>query len=521
MVPASLAFGSISYGSTLSLPLPVTNAGSGSLTISPSIQGPSYKVLSSTPVGCLSATPSGATCTLTIEFAPVTIGPHDDSLTLTTNGNSSPIVLLNGTATGAGTEQESPLRFPSIPVGTSVFLPLPMNAVGVDTSTVDYTKSIDGASFKVAENSYNDAFCQGRVFLNGTCDLLIEFTPTAEGLHDGTLTFRPKNAAASKIKLTGSGGPSTAPQPIPKGNIFVYSEGDERVVTFNSEGVYQSQFTYLYRQPGGIAVDATSVYVKDGGGFYGSDNDPHCLLDKFDPRGFLVAQFGICTGEGPGAFDNSGVVAVDGDGNLWVTSPTYGYIQKLDSSGNFLKIICLGPTAAAAVPNCPAATKFDVVPYFIAFDAAGDIYVTNSNRDAGPSHRFLVKLDSTGKYLLSFGTVGSSPGRFNELLGPWGIAFNADGFLYVVDPGNNRVQVFSQDGIYQSQIGTGIAGWGPGQFYDPIALAFSSEGILYVTDQQNSRVEEISPAGTFLGRIGRLGSNPGELEGPYWIAIAK
>ena len=62
----------------------------------------------------------------------------------------------------------------------------------------------------------------------------------------------------------------------------------------------------------------------------------------------------------------------------------------------------------------------------------------------------------------SGGEKGSAPG---QLSGPSGLDFDADDNLYVVDGLNNRVQVFSKDGAFQS--GWGSQGSGPGQFQMP------------------------------------------------------
>ena len=44
-----------------------------------------------------------------------------------------------------------------------------------------------------------------------------------------------------------------------------------------------------------------------------------------------------------------------------------------------------------------------------------------------------------GVLVHEFGEKGSHPGRFSE---PWGICIDDNAVVYVVDSGNNRVQVF-------------------------------------------------------------------------------
>ena len=46
---------------------------------------------------------------------------------------------------------------------------------------------------------------------------------------------------------------------------------------------------------------------------------------------------------------------------------------------------------------------------------------------------------TSGEFVHSFGKEGSGRGDLNN---PYGIAINQDGFVFVCDEGNNRIQVF-------------------------------------------------------------------------------
>ncbi len=95
---APLNFGSILFGTTSILPVNVVNTGNRSLTITPVLDNASYTVLSAAPEGCLTATAVRQSCTLQVEFSPATVGPHNGSLTLETNGATNQIVVLEGNA---------------------------------------------------------------------------------------------------------------------------------------------------------------------------------------------------------------------------------------------------------------------------------------------------------------------------------------------------------------------------------------------------------------------------------------
>src|SRR5271154_6401386 len=148
LAPATLKFGTIAFESTKTLPLPIKNIGTASLTISPLISGSNYKVVDAEPADCQQGTPPSQTCTLTVEFSPAVPGVHDDNLLLDTNdGGPATVTKLKGTASGVGSEQQV-LKFPTIPFGTSVVLPLPIKNQSV-LGNVSLTTSINGPSYKV------------------------------------------------------------------------------------------------------------------------------------------------------------------------------------------------------------------------------------------------------------------------------------------------------------------------------------------------------------------------------------
>jgi DNA-binding beta-propeller fold protein YncE len=248
-----------------------------------------------------------------------------------------------------------------------------------------------------------------------------------------------------------------------------------------------------------MALDAiNNVYVKDG--------NNHCQADKFNDAGQFVFQFGACgiDGIGLGIFDNIGSMAIDARGDIWVSSPDFYYIQKIDSSGNFLKIICM----ANVLAGCTPATSFAVQPYGIALDHGGNIYVTN----VYPFNSYsVVKFSSDGVYLATIGSTGSGNGQFNY---PQNLAIDSTGDIFVADTGNNRVQKFDSQGNYLSQFGS--FGSGNGQFDYPVGLAFDSDGNIYVSDLGNERVQKFSSDGTYLSQFGN-----GLLFGPIAVVVRK
>ena len=122
-----------------------------------------------------------------------------------------------------------------------------------------------------------------------------------------------------------------------------------------------------------------------------------------------------------------------------------------------------------------------------------------------------------------WGSFGSNDGQFNT---PSGISVDFSGgetVVYVTDSGNNRVQEFSRDGTFITKWGS--SGSGNGQFnmfHRPSGIAVDSSGPerdVYVTDPGTYRVQKFSSDGTFITNLGSFGSFDGEFTNPMGVAL--
>ncbi len=217
-----LQFGTINFGSTATLPLTITNVGAapGTLMVGSSINEPSYKVLTTAENTCLAGVASGHSCTLPVEFSPVTVGTHNDVLTLTVGGAAVSSVRLLGVASGLGATIETPLEFGSLPIGATEVLPLTITNFQLSgASLIPYSS---GASYKILTTEQNT--CQGTIWYGQSCVLPIEFSPATVGVHNDIVTLLPLccNAVSSTVSLHGIGtatGVAAAMQPLQFGTI--------------------------------------------------------------------------------------------------------------------------------------------------------------------------------------------------------------------------------------------------------------------------------------------------------------
>lgn len=100
-IEVPLQFNSIPLGTTKTMLLTIYNVGvPGTVTFSTKINGPSYKIQTTSQNTCLAGIMPGHSCTLPVLFDPLSLGEHDDILTLTpTGGAAAPsTVHLHGSA---------------------------------------------------------------------------------------------------------------------------------------------------------------------------------------------------------------------------------------------------------------------------------------------------------------------------------------------------------------------------------------------------------------------------------------
>jgi DNA-binding beta-propeller fold protein YncE len=132
---------------------------------------------------------------------------------------------------------------------------------------------------------------------------------------------------------------------------------------------------------------------------------------------------------------------------------------------------------------------------------------------------------------LVFGAEGSAPGQFQN---PRGIEVGPEGFIYVADAGNHRIQKFTADGQFvaawgQHSVAQTEAGGARG-FNEPWDVAVapvkvseaapSAEsdpgGAIYVADTWNHRIQKLSAEGNLVtswGLFGQYGPEDGDAAG--------
>ena len=78
-------------------------------------------------------------------------------------------------------------------------------------------------------------------------------------------------------------------------------------------------------------------------------------------------------------------------------------------------------------------------------------------------------------------------GEFGSFFSPSDVAVDDEGFVYVLDTGNNRVVVFNKELEYVKSIDTFYNGKNAEKLQQPAGM-FARNGKLYISDTENSRV---------------------------------
>jgi DNA-binding beta-propeller fold protein YncE len=205
--------------------------------------------------------------------------------------------------------------------------------------------------------------------------------------------------------------------------LFVTDVGLRRVDVFKP-GTHDLDTVFggdVLAKPSGIAIDTENrfIYVVD------TQND---VVDVFDADSYkLLRKIGTPgkkhTLTAAGTFSLPVGVAVDKDGNVYVTDTFNNRVEIFDADGGFISTFG---------KNGDGPQDFER-PKGIAIDGDGHIWVADSAQDR-------VKVfDKEGRLLIYFGGHGEYPGRF---MGVYDIAIGKNNLVFTSEMFPGRVQMF-------------------------------------------------------------------------------
>jgi len=197
-------------------------------------------------------------------------------------------------------------------------------------------------------------------------------------------------------------------------------------------------------------------------------------------------------------------------------------VLKFTTDGKFVKQI----GKSGPLTSSTDLTQFGQVAALELDRDANEIYAA----DGYGNHRVAVLDAESGAIKRVWGAYGKPP--TDEALPAYNadsrqfanpvhcIALSKDGFVFVCDRTNNRVQVFRKDGTFVRQYVFDPATRGPGSSW---GLAFSpldrKQNFFVLVDGSNEVLETVRRKdGAVMGRFGRAGRNAGQF---HYVHVAK
>jgi len=205
-------------------------------------------------------------------------------------------------------------------------------------------------------------------------------------------------------------------------NLYVVEQAKKGVTVFNPEG---KQVRFLtdksIERPTGIALDRDRkrIYLADTAHTMSKEHTIKILsLD-----GKLIGKIGKVKGNAPGAFLFPTYLALDREGDLYVTDSLNCRVQEFDPNGKYVRSFGERGDAWGQFTR----------PKGVALDSFGNLYVA----DSGWSN--VQIFNRNGQVLLFFGGRGPIPGMLKN---PTAVAIDAANHIYVGDFLNHRVEEY-------------------------------------------------------------------------------
>ena len=254
---------------------------------------------------------------------------------------------------------------------------------------------------------------------------------------------------------------------------------------------------YRWREVAGVVTDSKdNVYVFNRG--------DHPMI-VFDRGGNFIKSWG------EGVFVRPHGVTMGPDETLYCTDDGDHTVRQCTLDGRVLMTI--------GVPG-KAAEPFSGVPFnrctHVALDPDnGDLFISD-----GYGNSRIHKYSPDGKLLKSWGEPGTEPGQFNIA---HNIVTDRDGYVYVADRENHRIQVFDRDGRFETL-------WA--NVHRPCGLFMADDQRLYVGElgwgmgvnrnmpNIGPRISVMNTAGKVLARIGDgFGLEVGQFIAPHGVCV--
>ena len=272
--------------------------------------------------------------------------------------------------------------------------------------------------------------------------------------------------------------------------------------------------------PSAVAVDAV-------GNVFVALKAAHSVI-KIDLAGIATTvagsgSLGNSGDEGPATastLNSPSGLAVDSLGNLYIADPPSNRVRVVTTDG-IIHAFAGTSNGGNSGDDTPARGAQLSAPTAIIFDLSGNALIA----DTGNAEIRMVTTDGIIHRFAGTGAVGydgdTGTALNAQFSSPSGLAVDSLGNVYVSDTGNQRIRMIATDGTTSVITGKGQAAYyGDGrpaiQAYvnNPTGLAFDADGNLYIADIGNDRVRRITTDGKIASYAG-TGNHGAEGDGGW------
>jgi len=329
---------------------------------------------------------------------------------------------------------------------------------------------------------------------------------TLKGINfNGTTSFNIAGIAAESFKIVSDTVLTAIVGSIQSGNIIAINQfGPDTLAGFL--GNHIPHVTYPSPNVDTVNIASIPLNPANDGGAVGSDHPG--LVTTFAGTGYAA----LIDGTGTNAvFNGTFGITTDTTGVVYVADTYNNAIRKITSDG---VVTTLAGNGTPGFTNGVGGAATFSRPIGIATDFQRNVYVADQNNNV------IRKITPSGVVttFAGSGTAGSADGigtaaSFN---GPYGVALDTLGNVFVTDHGNQLIRKITPAGVVSTLAGSGAVGADNGQgaaatFHGPSGITLDPSGNIYVSDESNNLIRKITQAGlvsTFAGS-GAVGNADG------------
>jgi len=264
-------------------------------------------------------------------------------------------------------------------------------------------------------------------------------------------------------------------------NVYISDTYNQRVQKFDSYGNYLTSWGESistlgeFNSPEGMTIDDNNnILIAD------SRNN---RIQKFTLDGTFIESWGL-----ENQFNTPRDIASDEYGFYYVADHDWGRIQKLNSDGDIVD---------------SWGFDFEKFPISIAINRDLEwVYVSENGTSK------IVVYDYDGNFLFSWGSWGEEDGQFRAQTG---ITIDNLGYVYVLDPQNDRFQKFDANGQFVFSVYI--------ELFDALDILADNSGNVFIVNTTNTRIEQFHSDGSFNCSWGSFGWGAGSFMRPAGITM--